>query len=184
MPGFQLSDRLYLNEIQWSGRMGGRRGFSLPFGTPPCAALGICWAFPLKLLVIFENVGAILLMHSMFHPIPCLPCCTANPPYRGQSRKPIFRMFEPHIHAHAGANTQAPAYPRITTIIQGKTSTDVWGLAYDPGQNALFYSRTDTGDIRMYDLDSGKERRVAGKAAALHQALSLDSQILLGLCHP
>eukprot|EP00983_Pelagomonas_calceolata_P052391 1142835-Pelagomonas_calceolata.AAC.2 len=79
------------------------------------------------------------------------------------------------------ANTQAPAYPRITTIFQGSTA-DMWGLAYDPGQNVLYYSRTAYNDLREYNLDSGSENQVAGEAAALHQALSLDSQSLVGLC--
>eukprot|EP00200_Dunaliella_tertiolecta_P008251 CAMPEP_0202370800 /NCGR_PEP_ID=MMETSP1127-20130417/2319_1 /ASSEMBLY_ACC=CAM_ASM_000462 /TAXON_ID=3047 /ORGANISM="Dunaliella tertiolecta, Strain CCMP1320" /LENGTH=400 /DNA_ID=CAMNT_0048966823 /DNA_START=64 /DNA_END=1263 /DNA_ORIENTATION=+ len=68
-----------------------------------------------------------------------------------------------------GANTQAPAYPRITTIFQGSTA-DMWGLAYDPGQNVLYYSRTAYNDLREYNLDSGSENQVAG---ALSQPKSM-----------
>eukprot|EP00967_Tisochrysis_lutea_P034645 scaffold41434_cov16-Tisochrysis_lutea.AAC.3 len=45
----------------------------------------------------------------------------------------------------------------------------MWGLVYDPGKNVLFYSRTNSEDIREYNLASGAESLVTGEVAALHQ---------------
>uniref|UniRef100_A0A7S3R4K4 SMP-30/Gluconolactonase/LRE-like region domain-containing protein n=1 Tax=Dunaliella tertiolecta TaxID=3047 RepID=A0A7S3R4K4_DUNTE len=66
----------------------------------------------------------------------------------------------------AGANAQELAFPRVTTIFDGH-STDMWGLVYDPGKNVLFYSRTNSEDIREYNLASGAESLVTDGSALL-----------------
>eukprot|EP00983_Pelagomonas_calceolata_P011641 375257-Pelagomonas_calceolata.AAC.4 len=64
-----------------------------------------------------------------------------------------------------GAKTQELFYPRVSTIFDGPSS-DMWGLAYAPGQNVLYYSRYNSEDIRQYDLSTGNDNLVTGEVAA------------------
>ncbi|KAF5840644.1 hypothetical protein DUNSADRAFT_16016 [Dunaliella salina] len=78
------------------------------------------------------------------------------PPFPPPSPHPPPSAFSPLPRANA-------EYPRVTTIFKGNSPRpDFWGLAFDPSQNTLYYSRMDHNDIRGIDLDTGRERLVAG----------------------